>query len=250
MVAPLVVGGLSLGLLVAGLVSPAVGRAIQDYGGRPILAFSSTLLAAGLIGVGLSQNIPTYLVGWIVIGLGMGAGLYDAAFATLGRIYGERARSAITMLTLFGGFSSAICWPLTWLLVQTTSWRSTCFIYASLQLAVCLPIYLLLLPKNTAHTSRLESGLSQPTASATDTPTAKNSSVLFVLVGAAITLSAVIQSMMSLHLLTILQKRGVGQTTAVALGTFVGPSQVSARILEMVVGCHFHPVWTMVSAVG
>jgi MFS family permease len=121
-----VVGGLSLGLLVAGPVSPVVGRAIQDYGGRPILAISSILLAAGLIAIGLSQNVAVYLVGWIIVGLGMGAGLYDAAFATLGRIYRERARGAITILTLFGGFSSAICWPLSWFLVQSTGWRNAC----------------------------------------------------------------------------------------------------------------------------
>ena len=28
---------------------------------------------------------------WIVIGLGMGAGRYDAAFATLGQIYRDKA---------------------------------------------------------------------------------------------------------------------------------------------------------------
>ena len=142
-----VVGGLSLGLLIAGLVSPAVGRAIQNYGGRPILAISSILLAAGLIAVGLSQSIAVYLVGWIVIGFGMGAGLYDAAFATLGRIYRERARGAITMLTLLGGFSSAICWPLSWLHVESIGWRAACLVYAGLQLIVSLPIYLLLLPQ-------------------------------------------------------------------------------------------------------
>jgi hypothetical protein len=68
-----VVGGLSLGLVAAGLASPTVGRAIQDYGGRAVLAISSILLAVGLIGVGLSQNIATYLAGWIVIGFGMGS---------------------------------------------------------------------------------------------------------------------------------------------------------------------------------
>ena len=36
-----VVGGLSLGLLIAGLVSPWVGRAIARRGGRPVLAVSA-----------------------------------------------------------------------------------------------------------------------------------------------------------------------------------------------------------------
>jgi MFS family permease len=43
-----VVSGLSLALLVAGLVSPPVGHTIQRFGGRPVLAASSVLFAIGL----------------------------------------------------------------------------------------------------------------------------------------------------------------------------------------------------------
>jgi MFS family permease len=72
---PWVVGGVSIGLFVAGLVSPLVGRKIQQYGGRAVLASSSILLAFGLVGIGLAQNLIIYLMAWIVVGLGMGAGL-------------------------------------------------------------------------------------------------------------------------------------------------------------------------------
>ena len=107
-----VVGGLSLGLAVAGLVSPWVGRRIERRGGRRVLAGSSVMLAAGLLMLALAQSLPVYFLGWLIVGLGMGAGLYDPAFATLGRLYGKAARSAITGLTLFGGFASTVCWPL------------------------------------------------------------------------------------------------------------------------------------------
>ncbi len=80
-----VVGGLSLGLLTAGLASPRVGDSIQHRGGRPVLAVSALLLAAGLTGLALAPALPIYLVSWLVLGAGMGAGLYDAAFATLGK---------------------------------------------------------------------------------------------------------------------------------------------------------------------
>src|SRR5918993_2021516 len=45
----LVVGGVSLGLLVAGLVSPRVERVIDRHGGRPVLGASSATLAVGLV---------------------------------------------------------------------------------------------------------------------------------------------------------------------------------------------------------
>ena len=51
-----VVGALSLGLLVSGLVSPRVGRAIDRSGGRIVLAASAVLLGAGLACLGLEKG--------------------------------------------------------------------------------------------------------------------------------------------------------------------------------------------------
>ena len=131
-----VVGGLSGALLMSGIVSPLVGRTIQGYGGRRVMAASSVLLALGLTLLGVSPSLPFYLAAWLVVGAGMGAGLYDAAFATLGRLYGHAARGPITALTLFGGFASTICWPLSALMLQHFGWRETCLVYAGIQLAV------------------------------------------------------------------------------------------------------------------
>ena len=142
-----VVGGLSLGLLIAGLVSPWVGRAIARQGGRPVLAASAALLAAGLSVLALAHSLAAFLIAWSLIGLGMGAGLYDPAFATLGRLYGHEGRSAITTLTLFGGFASTVCWPLSAFLAAHLGWRGACLVYAGFQLAVALPAYLFVLPR-------------------------------------------------------------------------------------------------------
>ena len=76
-----VVGGTSIGLLTAGLISPQVGRIIDVRGGRPVLLASSLFYAAGLALVGLSHDLPIYLLAWVLIGFGMGTGLYDAVFA-------------------------------------------------------------------------------------------------------------------------------------------------------------------------
>jgi predicted MFS family arabinose efflux permease len=66
-----VVGGLSLGLVVAGAISPIVGRSIHRHGGRPVLIASSIFFAIGLGVIALSQKIEAYLAGWIMIGLGI-----------------------------------------------------------------------------------------------------------------------------------------------------------------------------------
>jgi MFS family permease len=140
-----VIAGLSVGLAVAGLISPFVGHRIHDLGGRPILISSAFLLATGFTILALAPSSPVFVAGWTVMGRGMGTGLYDAAFSTLGRLYGLAARRHITTLTLFGGFASTICWPLSAFFLGKFGWRGTCVAYAAIQLLVALPIYLIAL---------------------------------------------------------------------------------------------------------
>jgi MFS family permease len=140
-------GALSVGLVASGLVSPRVGRLIHQRGGRPVLAGAAALIALGQIGLWAAPNLPAFVAAWVVIGLGMGAGLYDPAFSTLGRLHGEAARPAITKVTLFGGFASTLCWPLSAMLEGWIGWRGACLAYAVLHLAVVLPLYLLLIPR-------------------------------------------------------------------------------------------------------
>ena len=240
-----VVGGLSLGLLIAGLVSPWVGRAIARRGGRPVLAVSAGLLAAGLSALALAHSLPAFLIAWSLIELGMGAGLYDPAFATLGRLYGHEGRSAITTLTLFGGFASTVCWPLSAFLDAHLGWRGACLIYAGFQLAVALPAYLFVLPRESPPTAPLSaSPNSQLHAHTSHSPRGS----IFLLVAATITLSSVISTTLSVHLLTVLQAKGLTLAAAVGLGALVGPSQVAARAVEMVIARYHHPIWTKVAS--
>ncbi|MDR3465310.1 MAG: MFS transporter [Xanthobacteraceae bacterium] len=241
-----VAGGLSLGLLAAGIVSPRVGRSIARLGGRPVLAVSTGLFAAGLVGLSLANSLPAFLLAWVIVGFGMGAGLYDPAFATLGRLYGQNGRSAITSLTLFGGLASTVCWPLTALLEARFGWRETCLIYAGLQLGLALPIYLFVLPhepKAVAHTP--EQALASTRRH--ERPTAPNLG-LFLLLATTITLASVVSTVISVHLLTVLKARGLTLAAAVSLGALVGPAQVAARAIEMAIARFHHPIWTKVAA--
>ena len=63
-------------------------------------------------------------------------------------------------------------------------------------------------------------------------------------------LTALITSVTSVHLLTILQMRDLTLAAAVALGALVGPAQVAARIVEMVIGRYHHPIWTLAASAG
>ncbi|MDQ2803909.1 MAG: MFS transporter, partial [Pseudomonadota bacterium] len=238
-----VVGGLSIGLLVSGLVSPWVGRTIDRLGGRPVLAASAALLAVGLLGLALAPDVAAYTGAWVVIGLGMGAGLYDPAFATLGRAYGDEARSLITGVTLFGGFASTVCWPLSAYLVEHVGWRGTCLVYAAIHLAVVLPLYFIGLPRE----ERLPPANSR-TASGVRVSAVTPGLAVFWLLATGLTLAAVVMTVVSVELLAILQARGFTLAAAVAMGTLMGPSQVGARLIEFGVGRRSQPIWVMLAA--
>jgi hypothetical protein len=240
-----VVGGTSIGLLVAGLISPQVGRIIDLHGGRPVLLASSVFYAAGLAGIGLAPALPVYLFAWVLLGIGMGTGLYDAVFAALGRMYGGEARTPITNLTLFGGFASTVCWPLSARLIEIAGWRGACLIYAALHLCVALPLQIAVVrrPPQTAPAARADTSEARA-----DAPAAAHESRIVVLLALVQSIAAGIGSIVVVHLLIFLQARGVDFAAAVALGTLFGPAQVGARVVERVFGARYHPIWTLVAA--
>jgi predicted MFS family arabinose efflux permease len=239
-----VVGGTSIGLLVAGLISPRVGKLIDRHGGRPVLAASSVLFAAGLACIGIAPGLPVYLLGWVVVGLAMGTGLYDAAFAALGRLYGHAARRPITNLTLIGGFASTVCWPLSAFLAEAFGWRGACLAYAAMHLVIALPLQFVMPAGAARETSSSADAGSSPSAGQPLT----NERVIFALNAAVMTIAAGIGAIVIVHMLTFLQARGIEFAAAVAIGTLFGPAQVGARFVERLFGRHYHPVWTMIAA--
>jgi hypothetical protein len=169
----------------------------------------------------------------------MSAGLYDPAFSTLGRIYGLGARMAITAVTLFGGFSSTVCWPLSAFLAARFGWRGVCITYVIIQVVVALPIHLLALPKVVSPASST-SGEARKTAHLQPAEY-----VLFGLLAVVLTIGAAILAMMGTHLLPILTAIGLQASVAVGFGMMLGPAQVGARVFELLFGNQYNPLWTL-----
>jgi hypothetical protein len=242
-----VVGGTSVGLLVAGLISPQVGRVIDAHGGRPVLLASSLFYAAGLAGIGLAPALPVYLFAWVLLGIGMGTGLYDAVFAALGRMYGSQARGPITNLTLFGGFASTVCWPLSAFMIEHAGWRNACFIYAALHLVVALPLQMAVI-RRAPKAAVASAASADDTAQSIAPARIANEILIFALLALVLSIAAGIGSIVVVHLLIFLQARGVDFAVAVSLGTLFGPAQVGARVVERLFGSRYHPIWTMIGS--
>jgi MFS family permease len=124
-------GTFSAALLLSGLLGPLAGRMIDRHGGRDALAATNVVFAAGLVLMAFASNAAGLALARAVIGLGMGFGLYEAAFATVAGLYSRVAPNATTDITLYAGFASTVGWPTSDLFVDAFGWRGACLAWAS-----------------------------------------------------------------------------------------------------------------------
>jgi len=231
-------GGFSVGLLAAGLSAPFVGRAIDRFGGHVVMTAGSLIGALGLFLIAQAASRPAYIAVWIVLGVAMAANLYDAAFASLGRIFGTAARRPITALTLIGGFASTVSWPATHFLLEAIDWRGTYLVYAALLALVSAPLHALVLPRS--H-YRIES--EAPRALQEPDRVLPPHGLPFMLVASAFAAYAFVPSGLSAHLLAIFTRAGIDAGTVVWIGALFGPAQVGMRLIEFAFGRNLHPLW-------
>jgi predicted MFS family arabinose efflux permease len=221
----------SASLVISGLLGPRVGRQIDRVGGRQVLCISNLVLAGGLALLGASTSLSMMSAAWLLLGIGMGLGLYDAAFGALGRIYGSDARGAITGITLIAGFASTVGWPLSSLGLETIGWRDTCYAWAVAHIVIGLPLNLLL-PR--AETRKVTEG-----------PVAKPHIPIdrtMVLLSFAFAAAWTVTSAMAAHLPRIVEAFGATPAQAVFAGMMIGPAQVGARVMEASLLTRFHPI--------
>ncbi|MDZ7589391.1 MAG: MFS transporter [Rubrivivax sp.] len=242
---PTVFAAFSMALIVSALAGPLAGRLIDRHGGRPVLLGSNVLFALALVLLGSAQGPATLVAAWLLLGLGMGAGLYEAGFAALVRLYGSEARSAITGITLLAGFASTVGWPLSaWMEVQI-GWRGACFVWAGLHVVLGLPLNALLpragataaapaiptalAPAAAAPVGDAAAAIAPPPPEPPPPPPPRHAAALLSLVFA---LAWFVNTAMAAHLPTVIQAAGGTLALAVAVGALVGPAQVAGRLFE------------------
>lgn len=219
-------------LVLSGVLGPRVGRRIDIVGGRQVLSISNVTLAIGLALLGSAHSIAALIAAWMMLGIGMGLGLYDAAFGALGRIYGDRARRAITGITLLAGFASTVGWPLSAWGLETIGWRNTCFAWAAAHIVIGLPLNLIFLPQvDRAKAAAVAAVKSHIPIDRT-----------MLLLAVAFAAAWAVTGAMAAHLPRILESLGATSVQAVTAGAFIGPAQVAARIAEASLLSRYHPL--------
>lgn len=228
-----VFGAFSAALLLTAMLGPSVGRWIDRQGGRGVLMASNGVMALGLGIMAVSQGLPSLILAWLVMGIGMAMGLYDAAFATLGRLLGRQARASITGVTLVAGFASTVGWPLTAWLENELGWRTACGVWAMLHILIGLPL-------NTRLPKATDSAAQQDDDKSALPP--ERPRLAMMLLAYVFAAGWFVSTAMAAHLPRLLQETGVSLSVAVAAAALVGPAQVAARLGEFALLRHLHPL--------
>ena len=220
-------GSFTAGLLVCGALAPAAGRLIDRKGGRIVLSWGSVVGAIAMIILATAPNRIALVAGWIVAGASMTATLYDPAFATLSQHAGDRYRRAVTSVTLLGGLASTAFWPLSHVLLDAWGWRSTFGIYAALQLLVCLPIHVFLIPESPRALRPRDA--TRPV----DARSPAFASPSLAWLNAAFAIANFVVGVIAVYMVGLLGGAGLDTAQAVAVAMLMGPMQVAGRLIEM-----------------
>lgn len=233
--APTLFGAYSASLMIGAAVAPVVGRAIDRLGGRRVMSIGSVVAGVALLAIAHVHSVVALYAAWGLAGIAMAMTMYDAAFATLSQHSGTSYRTALTALTLMGGLASTVFWPTSLKGLEWVGWRDTMVFFALLQLAVCLPLHLAFVPRGASTISLAKAG----TTHGEGTLPERSRRIAFVGLACAFALNGFIVSVLTVHLINILQRQGLTLETAVWIGSFFGPMQVAGRILEFSVGRRF-----------
>ena len=216
-------GMFSAALLLSGLLGPTAGRMIDRRGGRDVLAATNLIFVGGLVALSMASGLVSLALAWAIIGVGMGYGLYEAAFATATGLLGRNARSAITGITLFAGFASTIGWPATSLFIHAFGWRGACLSWAILHLVLGLPLNRFLVPRQ--KPVRIEDA--PPPA-----PMPANVPTTMLILAGVFAACWFVSVAMATNLPRLLEALGATPAAAIGAAALVGPAQVGARLIE------------------
>lgn len=238
-----VFGVFSLGLLAGAVSAPVLGRLVDRFGARLILCLGSIAAAVSLALFAVMQNAWQFAVITLVAEFVALAVQYDAGFAALAQTHGREARAHITLVTLIAGFASTVFWPLLQWLLTWMDWRDVYLVLAAMNLLIALPIHLALPRARLSEkpVSRVEETSAEMTL---DGERRRR----MVLMATAFAAGGFVVSAVGATLLVLMRDLGYATAMATLAGSLIGPSQVTARLIEYARRNLFTPPLTAIIA--
>ncbi|MGH6718192.1 MAG: MFS transporter [Alphaproteobacteria bacterium] len=240
-------GAASAGLLVSGGCAYAMGRWIDRWGGRWLMAAGSVLAGVLLALWSRVASLTELYVIWMLMGVAMAAMLYQALFAVLTRRFRASFRRRITVVTLIAGFASTVFIPMTQGLIDALGWRDALLALAATQILLCLPVHAFGLRDGGLRDGGLRDGGWPARVSdagrgagrgerARDVARRTLSQPAFWALALCFTATSLINSVIAFHAVPLILERGFPTTLAVTVIALIGPAQVAFRLVVFALG--------------
>lgn len=229
---------ITVAFLVTAGVAPYIGRLTDRFGATRLLLAGACVRALAVAAMAAAPEPMTFALALFAVQLLGQATEYDAAFAAAVDIDGERARTAMSQITLWGGLASTAFWPVSVFLLERIGWRSMFLIFAAVILLVCAPIAIAIARLVGSRPAAVV--VPQPPSQPEPGPASFVRPAPFWLVAAAFAFGGVTYNMPSL-MIPVLEGLGLG-ASAIIVGMLFGPAQTAGRFVDMVVGNRVHPV--------
>ena len=225
-------GAFTLALVMSAVLAPGVGRIIDRGFGRRIFTGSAILGSLFLALLSMVTKLWQFYAVWIVIGMAMSGGLYEACFAILTRVMGTKAKQAITLVTLVAGFAGTLAFPGAHALVGIFGWRGTVLSFATVIILIATPLiwFGCRFSERQGETPKVIAGHE------TTETFGIFRSTRFWLLAVAYTMIALDHGVLLTHLLPLLDDRGIQSEAAVLAASMLGPMQVAGRLAMIAVG--------------
>lgn len=134
--------GPTIAFLLTAVLTPFTGRLVDRGLGGEMLVCLPVVAALCVALLGFSPNHAVWIALWAVIGVTQAGMYYETCFAFLTRRLGDRARPAITRVTLIAGFAGTLAFPLAHWLSGLIGPAQTLVVFAGLILFGAVPLNL------------------------------------------------------------------------------------------------------------
>ncbi|MEZ5816855.1 MAG: MFS transporter [Hyphomicrobiaceae bacterium] len=233
-----VFGGITVMLLMSALVAPRVGKLVDRLGARPIMVVGSFVAGLAMLWQSWAWNLPSYMFGWVIVGIATPMMLGNAAMPGLVQVVGPNARSAITSLMLLSGLTSTIFLPFNAWLLSTVGWRQAYIVFALLHVAICAPMHWLVLRRGNSQEAppspaRGRAGSTFPPEGVLSPEQRRQA---FILLAIWMCTEGLITWGLYLQVIDIFKALGLTTSQAIGVWAIVGPCQALARLVELISG--------------
>ncbi|MGB5736822.1 MAG: MFS transporter [Thiohalocapsa sp.] len=217
-------------LLVSASCALLIGLLIDRGHSKALMVWSSLLGAFCLLGLSTAQQPWQFAAWWLLLGVAQAGALYEACFAVITRAIGARAKRAITLVTLVGGFAGTLSFPTAHALAATLGWRMTLVCFAGFMIisAIITAFALARVGSEPAH--------APGTGTERGTLARQMQRPMFWLLALAAIMMSLNHATILTHLLPILADRGLAGNTAILAASMIGPMQITGRLAMMAAG--------------